>query len=70
MAAYIPAQEERLPEFSSAVYIVFGNRGGTVVKVLCYKSEGRWFDFTYGRVQYSVYHYQRYRSGKKRADGA
>jgi len=20
------------------------NRGGTVVKVLCYKSEGRWFD--------------------------
>jgi len=21
-------------------------------------------------VQYSVYHYQRYRSGKKRADGA
>jgi len=22
----------------------FGDRGGTVVKVLCYKSEGRWFD--------------------------
>jgi len=22
----------------------FGGRGGTVVKVLCYKSEGRWFD--------------------------
>ena len=21
-----------------------GERGGTVVKVLCYKSEGRWFD--------------------------
>ena len=21
-----------------------GGRGGTVVKVLCYKSEGRWFD--------------------------
>jgi len=21
-----------------------GNRGGTVVKVLCYKSEGRWFN--------------------------
>ena len=21
-----------------------GARGGTVVKVLCYKSEGRWFD--------------------------
>ena len=23
---------------------VRGNRGSTVVKVLCYKSEGRWFD--------------------------
>ena len=23
---------------------VKGDRGGTVVKVLCYKSEGRWFD--------------------------
>ena len=22
----------------------WGDRGGTVVKVLCYKSEGRWFD--------------------------
>ena len=22
----------------------FGDRGGTVVKTLCYKSEGRWFD--------------------------
>ena len=24
--------------------LVFGDRCGTVVKVLCYKSEGRWFD--------------------------
>ena len=24
--------------------IVNGDRGSTVVKVLCYKSEGRWFD--------------------------
>ena len=23
---------------------VYGDRGSTVVKVLCYKSEGRWFD--------------------------
>ena len=23
-----------------------GDRGGTVVKALCYKSEGRWFDRT------------------------
>ena len=27
-----------------AVHIVIGDRGSTVVKVLCYKSEGRWFD--------------------------
>jgi len=26
-----------------ALYIL-GSRGGTVAKVLCYKSEGRWFD--------------------------
>ena len=26
------------------VYHVFGGRGGTVVKVLCYKSVGRYFD--------------------------
>jgi hypothetical protein len=26
------------------VYQHTGDRGGTVVKVLCYKSEGRWFD--------------------------
>jgi hypothetical protein len=29
--------------FSSAT-ILWGGRGSTVVKVLCYKSEGRWFD--------------------------
>ena len=25
-------------------FVDHGDRGGTVVKVLCYKSEGRWFD--------------------------
>ena len=25
-------------------YFVMGDRGSTVAKVLCYKSEGRWFD--------------------------
>ena len=25
-------------------YFVYGDRGSSVVKVLCYKSEGRWFD--------------------------
>ena len=24
--------------------VCYGDRGSTVVKVLCYKSEGRWFD--------------------------
>jgi hypothetical protein len=28
----------------SMTYIIIGDRGSTVVKVLCYKSEGRWFD--------------------------
>jgi len=28
----------------SSVYIAEGDRGSTVVKVLCYKSEGHWFD--------------------------
>jgi len=26
------------------VWTLRGDRGSTVVKVLCYKSEGRWFD--------------------------
>jgi len=28
----------------STVNYQLGGRGGAVVKVLCYKSEGRWFD--------------------------
>ena len=28
----------------SLSYVMLGYRGSTVVKVLCYKSEGRWFD--------------------------
>ena len=34
--------------FSTNIYVITllskGDHGGTVVKVLCYKSEGRWFD--------------------------
>ena len=26
------------------IIVGIGDRGGTVVKVLCYKSKGRWFD--------------------------
>ena len=29
---------------SNSIYLYLGDRGSTVVKVLCYKSEGRWFD--------------------------
>ena len=31
-------------KYISEVPDKFGDRGNTVVKVLCYKSEGRWFD--------------------------
>ena len=31
-----------------------GNRGGTVVKVLCYKSEGRWFDSSWCHWNFSL----------------
>jgi len=30
------------------------NRGGTVVKVLCYKSEGRWFDPSWCHWNFSL----------------
>ena len=32
----------------------FWDRGGTVVTVLCYKSEGRWFDPTWGHWNFSL----------------
>jgi len=32
------------PQEMLLVLISVGDRGGTVVKVLCYKSVGRWFD--------------------------
>ena len=32
------------PQEMLLVLISIGDRGSTVVKVLCYKSEGRWFD--------------------------
>ena len=36
----------KLPLDFNLIHIPFGDRGGTVVKVLCYKSEGRWFDLS------------------------
>ena len=34
---------------------LFGDRGGTVVKVLCYKSEGRWFDLSWCHWNFSSF---------------
>ena len=36
------------------IYIFYGDRGGTVVKVLCYKSEGRWFDPSWCHWNFSL----------------
>ena len=36
-------QSEQLSKLGGNIRVA-GDRGGTVVKVLCYKSEGRWFD--------------------------
>ena len=33
---------------------IMGDRGGTVVKVLCYKSEGRWFDSRWCHWNFSL----------------
>jgi len=36
------------------VHVPIGNSGSTVVKVLCYKSEGRWFDPSWWSLEYFV----------------
>ena len=41
---YVGTVEKIFLLFYFSYYIVVGDRGSTVVKVLCYKSEGRWFD--------------------------
>ena len=35
---------QRISLQMAVVLVTLGDRGGTVVKVLRYKSEGRWFD--------------------------
>ena len=35
-------------------YMHMGDRGGTVVKALCYKSEGRWFDSRWCHWNFSL----------------
>ena len=42
---------------SIIIYIIpdkYGDRGGTVLKVLCYKSEGRWFDSRWCHWNFSL----------------
>ena len=41
---YIEAQLLKKGFLSLFTDVTSKHRGGTVVKVLCYKSEGRWFD--------------------------
>jgi hypothetical protein len=44
-----------LQEQTFSTYILFlRDRGSTVVKVLCYKSEGRWFDFSWCLWNFSL----------------
>jgi len=37
-----------------SVEMHFGDHGGTVVKVLCYKTEGRWFDPSWCHWNFSL----------------
>jgi len=39
---------------NSKVLLLLGDRGSTVVKVLCYKSEGRWFDPSWCHWNFSL----------------
>jgi len=40
---------------SFALYIyIYGDRGGTVFEVMCYKSEGRWFDSRWCHWNFSL----------------
>jgi len=40
---------------TSLFYLNAGVRGSTVVKVLCYKSEGRWFDSRWCNWNFSLH---------------
>jgi len=37
-----------------SLFLLLGDRGSTVVKVLCYKSEGRWFDPSWRHWSFSL----------------
>ena len=42
--------------------MLWEDRGGTVVKVLCYKSEGRWFDPSWCHWNFSLEFFISFRS--------
>ena len=44
---------------------VSSDRGGTVVKVLCYKLEGRWFDPSWCHWNFSLSYYSRSHCGPR-----
>ena len=46
VAPYVDRYVLRAQQASRLILLraLWGDRGGVVVKVLCYKSEGRWFD--------------------------
>ena len=39
---------------TNTLKVIMGDRGGTVVKVLCYKLEGRWFDSRWCHWNFSL----------------
>ena len=45
---------ERNLDFGCLLHFLGGDRGGTVVKVLCYKSEVRWFDPSWCQWNFSL----------------
>jgi len=47
---YLNIDHRGFPPYSR----VCGDRGSTVVKVLCYKSEGRWFDPSWCHWNFSL----------------
>jgi len=51
--------ESKLPEYicleiKPRYILIYGDRGSTVVKVLCYKSEGSWFDPSWCEWNFSL----------------
>ena len=43
-----------LSSFNIVLFLLVGDRGSTVVKVLRYKSKGRWFDYRWCHWNFSL----------------